>query len=102
VTDKPEKHMSNLTPESVQEVIDKLQAMIAPKNQEPRNLSAVTRWIPVCDHYVSAQAAWIRTEKGGATISGKTGGERTVLFWLKVRIDPTASKPVEIIETVIL
>jgi hypothetical protein len=89
--------------ETWQRAID-LQAGEKLEQQEPEAvkespldlLPPAMRWIPICDHYAESSIAQVRHEKGEDTISGGKGITRKVLFWVKVRIAPAESDPVQI------
>jgi hypothetical protein len=55
--------------------------------------SEIIRWIPICEHYKTAQSCWIFKEKtNDPSIQRKGGVGVNVLAWIKVKIDPSASK----------
>lgn len=66
--------------------------------QERLKSVPTVRWIPICDAYATSDTCSVKHEKGGDTIRLNKYEQAKVLFWVRVLIDPTHHKPVQILD----
>ena len=61
----------------------------------------LTRWVPICEKYKDGTWLELCDKRGGKTIQRGKMNDTDVRIWLKVRIDPMATPPLILLDSVV-